>query len=418
MTHSDRNYDLVLFGASGFTGRLVATYLLKTYGIDKSLKWAMAGRNLEKLNRVRAQLGDTSIPVLQADSLDSASLDALTRQTKVLCTTVGPYAQYGDEVIASCVREGAHYCDLTGEVQWMRRMIDAHHDQARQKQVKIVHCCGFDSIPSDMGVYFLQGYAKETTGVYCNRIKTGLKAAKGGFSGGTIASLINVLAEAEQDKRIYGLLGDPYGLNPADGIKGLDEPDLRSVELDPHFQSWKSPFVMAPINTKVVRRSHALLGWPFGQNFRYEEFVLTGKGLGGKLKGYAASLPVGVMMQAKPGSVSKKILDWITPKPGKGPSEKVRENGFWVYDLIGILPNGNLIRARVSGDRDPGYGSTSKMLAEAAVCLAQDPLPPEWGVLTPAVAMGEVLLNRLRDHAGLTFKVKDQPNGIRSDTLG
>ncbi len=236
-----RNYHLILLGATGFTGRLVAQYLLQTYGVDKELKWAMAGRNMEKLKKVRSELGDEAIPLLQADALNAASLDALTQQTKVLCTTVGPYAKYGSEVVASCVRSGTHYCDLTGEVQWMRRVIDTHHEEAAQKEVKIVHCCGFDSIPSDMGVFWLQQQAKAKTGSYCQHIKTGLKASSGGFSGGTVASLLNVLVEAEADKSIYKILGNPYGLNPSDAQHGPDQPDLRSVKFDPQFQRWKAP---------------------------------------------------------------------------------------------------------------------------------------------------------------------------------
>jgi len=404
-----RPYDVVIMGATGFTGRLVAGYLLKTYGVDNELKWAMAGRNLEKLQSVRSELGNEEIPLIQADSFDAEALDAMTRQTKVLCTTVGPYAKYGDETVASCVRSGTHYCDLTGEVQWIRRMVDAHHEEAAAKKLKITHCCGFDSIPSDMGVYWLQQQAKELTGMHCQHIKTGVKAAKGGFSGGTIASLLNVMDEAQEDKSIYGILFNPYSLNPEGQQEGPDRSDLRSVKYDKHFRSWKCPFVMASINTRVVRRGHALRGFPYGKDFRYEEVTLTGDGFSGKVKGYMTSIPLGIVMSAKPGSLARWLVDRFTPDPGEGPDEKTRETGFWVYDQVGLLPDGRMIKSRIKGDRDPGYGSTSKMLAEAAVCLAKDDLTDQYGVITPASAMGDALLQRLQERAGLTFTVKETP---------
>lgn len=406
MNTTDRPYELVVLGATGFTGRLVAEYLLKKYGVGDSLRWAMAGRNQEKLERVRAELGNQNIPLEVADTLDAASLDALTQKTRVVCTTVGPYATYGSEVVASCVRSGTHYCDLTGEVPWIRRMIDAHHDEAFAKKLKIVHCCGFDSIPSDMGVFWLQKQAQEHYQTYCRHIKTGVKAAKGGFSGGTIASLTNVLAEAEADKSIYGILFNPYSLNPEGEREGPDQSDLRTVTYDEDFGSWTCPFVMAAINTKIVRRGHALRRYPYGKDFRYEEVTLTGRGTSGRLKGWLTSLPLGILMKAKPGSSAKRLLDWFAPKPGQGPDKKARESGFWVYDQVGILPDGTRLKSRIKGDRDPGYGSTSKMLAEAAVCLAQDELSDTYGSLTPASAMGDALLERIQVNAGVELRFR------------
>ncbi len=402
-----RPFDLILLGATGFTGRLVAEYLLKAYGLEGKLKWAIAGRNLDKLQRVRGELGEERIPLLHADSLDPASLDALTVQTKVLCTTVGPYAKYGSETVASCVRNGTHYCDLAGEVPWMRRMIDAHHEEANAKKLRIVHTCGYDSIPSDMGVYFLQKKAMDTRGAYCTHIKAGVRASKGGFSGGTVASLVNVVEEAEQDKRIYGLMADPYSLNPAEMREGPDQRDLRSVVFDEDFQRWKAPFVMSFINTRVVRRGHALRGRPYGEDFRYEEFMLSGTGLSGRLTGYAMALPMALMRQIKPGTLARKLFDRITPDPGQGPDKEARESGFWIFDLIGLLPDGEKLYARVKGQGDPGYKSTSQMLAESAICLAKDELPAQYGVTTPATAMGDALLQRLQDNAGLSFRLKE-----------
>ncbi len=406
MPENNRPYHLVLLGATGFTGQFVARYLMRTYGLNEDLRWAIAGRNLAKLQQLRSELGQAELPILTADSSDAGSLDHLTQQTKVLCTTVGPYAKYGTETVAACVRNGAHYCDITGEIPWMRRMIDAHHEAAKAKKLKLVHTCGFDSIPSDFGVLFLQQHAQERYGAYCQHIKLGLKGASGGFSGSTIASLLNVIDETAADTTGYKVLFNPYGLNPRDQMDGPDQADLRRVVYDPDFGSWTCPFVMAAINTRVVRRSHALLGRPYGLNFRYQEVTLTGGGLPGRLKGYAASLPLRLIFSAKPGTLVRKVVDRLRPQPGQGPSAATLDKGFWVYEQVGLLPGGQRIRAQIKGDRDPGYGSTSKMLAEAAVSLALDELPPYCGVLTPATALGKALLMRLQANAGVEFRLQ------------
>jgi len=403
---AERPYDLILLGATGFTGRLVTEYLLQTYGVQGKLSWAIAGRDEQKLKRLRVRFKAENLPYLVADSHDAASLDQLATQARVICTTVGPYAQHGSETVAACVRNGTHYCDLCGEVQWMRRMIDQHHGAAKDKQCKIVHTCGFDSVPSEMGVFYLQQQALGRTNQYCQDIKTGLKSANGGFSGGTLASLLYVLEEAEKDPSIYKILGNPYGLNPQGTQQGPDGPDQREVRFDKDFLSWTCPFVMAAINTRVVRRGHALRGMPYGQQFSYQEMMLAGSGVFGRIRGYLFSLPAALMMSARPGTLIRRLLDWLAPKPGQGPSRKTREEGYWVYDVIGKLPDGRRLKARIKGDRDPGYGSTSKMLAESAVCLALDDLPDHYGVLTPATAMGEPLLHRLRDRAGLSFEIR------------
>jgi short subunit dehydrogenase-like uncharacterized protein len=221
--------------------------------------------------------------------------------------------------------------------------------------------------------------------------------------------MTNILAEAEKDRGIYRLLFNPYGLNPPDMQEGPDQAELGKVAYDLHFESWKSPFLMAAINTRIVRRGHALQGNPYGHDFRYDEFVLTGDGPSGRMKAYASAIPINLMMRAKPGSLTMKLLDFFAPKPGEGPAQKVRENGYWVFDFLGILPDGGIMQARIKGDMDPGYGSTSKMLAEAAVCLALDELPPTYGVITPASSMSDALLKRLQDNAGLTFRIKGYP---------
>ncbi len=404
---SKREYDIIVWGASGFTGRLVAEYLFKNYGVNDSLKWAMAGRNQAKLEKVRAEVADDSVLMVIADSQDMDSLNAMTSRATVICTTVGPYAKYGTKLVEACIKNQTHYCDLAGEVQWMRRMIDKHHAAAKASGTKIVHTCGFDSIPSDMGVYFVQQEAIKRTGKPAKKIEMRVKAMKGGMSGGTYASMSEMKVEAEKDKSIYGILADPYGLNPEGERSGPDRRDLMKVVYDETAKSWIFPFVMAGINTRVVRRSNALAGYPYGKDFQYDEAMLSGDGIGGRMKGLATAGVMGLVMMAKPGSLLKKGVDAVLPEPGEGPNKKERENGFYNLIFNTTLANGSMARGKVTGDRDPGYGSTSKMLAECAISLAVDELPEVAGMLTPAVAMGDALLKRLADNAGLTFSYKE-----------
>ena len=400
-----KEFDLIVWGASGFTGRLVAAYLFKQYGTQGDLKWAMAGRSQEKLTAGRAEVADSSVPIVLADSDDEASLKAMILRTKVVCTTVGPYVTYGSKLVAACITHGAHYCDLAGEVQWMRQMIDKHHEEAQANGVKIVHTCGFDSIPSDMGVYFTQKEALAQKGQRAKRIRMRVAGMRGGLSGGTYASLSKVLEEAMQDKEIYKVLVNPYGLNPTDKQEGGDHPDLQKVIFDPTSKSWIGPFIMAGINTKVVRRSNALSGYAYGNDFRYDEATMSGKGFKGRMKGIMSALPL-ILMTAKPGSILKRIANRMFPKPGEGPTKDQRENGFYSLRFYATLEDGSTALGKVTGDKDPGYGSTSKMLGEAAVCLAKDSLPEISGILTPSTAMGDALLDRLEKHAGLTFSFK------------
>lgn len=403
--NKSREFDIIIWGASGFTGRLVAEYLFKQYGTSGNLKWAMAGRNQEKLETVRASIADTSVPIVVTDSSDEASIKQMVLRTKVICTTVGPYAIYGSKLVAACVENKTHYCDLAGEVQWMRQMIDKHQETAQANGVKIVHSCGFDSIPSDMGVYFIQREAKAQKGQRAKKISMRVAAMKGGLSGGTYASLSKVMEQAQQDKSIYKVLTNPYGLNPTDQQEGEDRPDLMSVVFDKTSQSYVGPFIMAGINTKVVRRSNALSNYSYGKDFRYDEATLSGKGFKGKMRGILAAIPL-MFMTAKPKSVLKSIANKLLPKPGEGPNKEQRENGFYNLRFYVTLEDGSSAMGKVTGDKDPGYGSTSKMLGETAVCLAVDELPKISGVLTPSVAMGDALLQRLEQSSGLTFSFK------------
>jgi short subunit dehydrogenase-like uncharacterized protein len=405
----EREFDVIVWGATGFTGRLVAEHLLRRHGVAGEVRWAIAGRDQHKLTDVRRNLGAAAdrLPLVVADAQDAASLEAMAARTRVVCTTVGPYALHGSKLVAACVDHGTHYCDLTGEVQWMRRMIDAHHRQAEASGARIVHTCGFDSIPSDLGVLFLQQEMQRRYGVPASSVKFRTREVRGGFSGGTVASMLNMLDEAERDPSIRPILDDPYGLNPAEERRGLDAPERSLPEYDPDFAGWVTPFLMAAINTKVVRRSNALMGYPYGREFRYEEGMLVPYGAWGFP--LAAGISAGSAAFSAVAGIgpARRGLARLLPQPGQGPSAQVRETGYYVIELLGRHPTDASVslRVRIHGDRDPGYGSTSKMLGEAAVCLAKDDLDGPGGVLTPASAMGSALLERLPLHAGVTFAV-------------
>lgn len=401
MSIDKREFDIIIWGASGFTGRLVAEYLCQNYSPNE-LKWAIAGRDANKLNKIRDQYLNEKIPIIIADSFDEVSLNKMTKRTKVICTTVGPYAKYGSFLVKSCVSSKTHYCDLAGEAQWIRKMIDLHHEDARDNNLRIVNSCGFDSIPSDLGVYYIhKNISKKNLS-----IRMRVTGAKGTYSGGTYASMQNIIKEAFKDREVRKSLTNPYGLNPVGQQDGLDKRDLRSVKYDKRIKSWISPFLMAGINTRIVRRSNALSNFSYGKEFTYDEAVMTGKGFKGRLNGIFLSIPL-MFLAAKPGSFFNKIFNIISPKPGQGPNKKERENGYFSLRFFVFQKDGNKSIFKVTGDRDPGYGSTSKMLAESAVCLAKDRLEENYGVLTPSYAMGDNILNRLIAKSGLTFsKIK------------
>ena len=392
--------DLIIWGATGFTGQLVSEYINKKYS-NTALKWGIAGRNKEKASVIAERLNITKDRIFIADCNDLESLIKLTSKTKVICTTVGPYAKLGTNLIEACIKTNTNYCDITGETQWIRKMIDKYHSKAKENKIKIINSCGFDSIPSDMGVFYSQKKLFEKTGEYANKINMRVAGAKGGISGGTYNSLSNVLEEARVDKEVRKTLTNPYGLNPIDKQNGPDKVDLQKVIFDKISDSWIAPFVMAGINTKIVRRSHALIDFKYGSDFSYDEATLSGKGVLGQVKGYLSLIPI-FLATRKKGSFIKNIVDYILPKSGEGPSEKSRISGY--YNLRFYLTQQDKIYlSKVIGDMDPGYGSTSKMLAESAVCLALDKTPETYGILTPSVALGDPLLKRLQENAGLTF---------------
>lgn len=395
-----RDFDLIIWGATGFTGNLVCDYISKNYN-ERELRWAIAGRNEKKILKLQQKLKIDDSRTIIADSSDKDSLVKMVKKSKVVCTTVGPYAKYGTNLVEACIEGETNYCDITGETQWIRRIIDRFHTKAKEKNIKIINSCGFDSIPSDMGVFYSQKIMLEKTGKYASTINMRVAGAKGGISGGTYNSLSNVLEEALIDKEVRKTLTNPYGLNPIDKQFGPDKSDLRKVIFDTVSNSWIAPFVMAGINTKIVRRSHALMDFMYGKNFAYDEATLTGKGIAGQIRGYMSLIPI-FLATRKKGSIIKKIVDFILPKSGEGPSEKTRINGY--YNLRFYLTADKMTYvSKVLGDMDPGYGSTSKMLAESAICLALDEIPDTYGILTPSVALGDSLLKRLEENAGLTF---------------
>ncbi len=412
MTPSKRKtakFDLVVWGATGFTGRLVAQYLFQRYGAGGDLKWAIGGRNAVRLAALGKELcgDDKGLPVLVGDSTDADSLDQIAAQTRVICSTVGPFALYGSGMVAACARNGTDYCDITGEVQWIRRMIDAHQATAEDSGARIVNCCGFDSIPSDLGCLFLQHEMQQRHGANCSEIAFRLRKARGTFSGGTVASLLNVMQEARADREVRRVLADPYALNPTGERNGADGADQRAPAYDHDAGGWTAPFVMAAINTRIVRRSNALLEYQYGNDFRYSESVLCGSGLLGFATASATATALGALLVGIGIAPTRALLEKLfLPKPGEGPSASARERGFFDILLLGKSANGEVLRAQVYGNRDPGYGATSRMLGEAAVCLAMDEIDVGGGFWTPASSMGFSLIERLENNAGMSFTIE------------
>ena len=387
---SDREFDVVIFGASGYTGKLVAEYMHDQYGDDQSIKYAIAGRNTEKLLEVKKDLNlNEDITILEVDSTDLDSLDKMTTSAKCILTTVGPYQLYGSKLVESCAKNGTDYVDLTGEPGWMYEMINAHKETAQKSGARIVFSCGFDSIPFDLGVYFVQNAAKEKFGKPAPHVRGRVKAMNGEFSGGTIASLGATMSTLKEKPELIKVLANPFSLT--EGFEGPSQLDDSKPLLDEKMNMWLAPFVMAPINTKNIHRSNALLDHAYGKDFCYDEMMIAGEGDEGEqiAKAISSGNPMG---------------GDNVPQPGEGPSKESREQGNYDVLFFADLEEGS-IGARVTGDMDPGYGSTSKMIAESALCLVQDCSNLAGGIYTPAPSMGEKLIDRLIKKAGLTFDI-------------
>ena len=404
-----REFDVIVYGATGFTGRLVTEHMLATHGVGRGVTWAMAGRSKSKLESVRSEIGaPAEVPLIIADASDAASLEAMAKRAKVVITTVGPYQLYGEPMVAACVKAGTDYVDLCGEPAWMAAMIAKYDAQAKASGARIVFSCGFDSIPFDVGVTFIQDEAKVRLGAPLRRVRGRVRKMKGGFSGGTVASLMATLESAKKDRSILPTLANPFALTP--GFTGPAQPSGESVEHDAAAGQWAAPFIMATINTKNVHRSNFLLGKAWGADFVYDEMMLTGDGAGGEKRAKAAKRNGDIQNALLNFAPTRALLrKFALPKPGEGPSKEERETGFYEVGFHGETADGRTLRASVKGNKDPGYGSTSKMISESALCLARDVGRDETagGVWTPGAALGRKLIARLEAHAGMKFLLEN-----------
>lgn len=413
---NERSYDVVLWGATGFTGKLVAEYLTRRYGALGKVRWAIAGRDREKLEGVRKQLAvldprAVSLPILIGRSDDAASLRAIAKQAVTVCATAGPFARFGSELVAACVGERTHYCDITGEVQWVKSMIARHHETALAQGTRIVHCCGYDSVPSDLGVFVLQNLANERFGAPAELVKSVVSAKAPGFSGGTLASMMNAFEQAEHDPSVFEIMADPLSLC-RDGSAEPSVKEPRGAHFDADLGGWVAPFVMAAVNTRIVHRSNALLGHPYGSNFSYIESMRTGKGVRAAVGAGAVAAGLFGFQKLLKRSTARKLAQRVLPKPGEGPSVEQRAGSYFSVDFIGEVqtPSGaRKVQAKFAADGDPGYGETAKMVVESALCLALDgaKLTSKGGVLTPASAMGKQLVHRLQA-AAFTIEASEQ----------
>lgn len=396
-------YDIIVWGASSFVGKLVAEYLTQAYGDSHNI--ALAGRNKAKLEAVNRDHCQSKWPIIIGDAQDSGFLGTLTQSTKLVISTVGPYALYGEPLVKACVDHGIDYCDLTGEPQWIWQMLTNYEDKAKQTGARILHCCGFDSIPSDLGVYHLQQVARDQEDTYCDQIRYRFKASKGGFSGGTVASMLNAIKQITTDKTKARILKTPYALvtNKPDNLPY--QKAVKGLEKDPHSGQYLVPFIMASINTKVVHRTNFLLGYPWQAAFLYDESMQVGKGLKGWLKGAGLVSGLGLFALSASFSFTRTLLEkYLVPKPGEGPNDDLVKNGFFKVELTGQLSNGKMLTTQVTGQGDPGYGSTCKMISETACLLLEtDKADTGVGFLTPAAALGNSLIERLESNAEINF---------------
>jgi short subunit dehydrogenase-like uncharacterized protein len=387
-----RDLGIVVYGATGYTGKLVVEYLNQQYGASGAVPWAIAGRSQAKLDAVRDELGlSADIPLVLADASDAESIKSLAQRATVILTTVGPYQNYGNDLVAACAVAGTDYVDLCGEPAWMKDMIEQHAETAAASGARIVFSCGFDSIPFDLGVLFLQQAAQESLGTALPRVRGRVRAMNGTWSGGTLASFKATMAAAAKDPNLVKSLMNPFALTP--GFTGPTQPDGMQPAFDETIDSWVAPFVMATINTKNIHRSNQLLGHTYGEDFAYDEMLVTGPGDKGEAMAKAVA--------------SDKSMANDTTQPGEGPTREQRENGFYDLLFVGQTADGRSMRAGVKGDMDPGYGSTSKMISEAAICLLESRGTGTGGIWTPASALGSALIERLQDNAGITFQIED-----------
>ncbi|HEU4331192.1 MAG TPA: saccharopine dehydrogenase NADP-binding domain-containing protein [Lapillicoccus sp.] len=405
---SDREYDLVVFGATGLAGRLLAAYLARE--APSGMRVALAGRSRERLENVRADLPAAAQewPLVVCDATDHAQVAHLARSTRVVVTTVGPYARYGLQLVRACAEAGTHYADLTGEVLFVRDAIDAAHETAASSGARIVTACGFDSIPSDLGVLLLFREAERQGLGGLGDTTLLVTRLSGGISGGTVDSIRSQVEALEADPERRRILHDPFALS-ADHLAGPDrsgQRDAMYVYRDATTGRWTAPWLMASFNSRIVRRTDSLLGHAYGPTFRYREAVAFGRGTRGRLEAYVLAAALGTAFTVMSNPRIRPLADRVLPSPGEGPGAKAREEGYFRFEICTTTASGSRLRSVVAAQGDPGYAATVVMLGESALCLAEDEerLGSEGGVLTPAVAMGDVLVERLRI-AGMTLSV-------------
>lgn len=392
------SFDLIVFGASSFVGQILTKHLAS---LKQDFSWAIAGRSQQKLEQLRAEVAMPQLPILLADSQDEQQLKALCEQTRVIISTVGPYALYGEKLVKQCVATGTDYCDLTGEVQWIEQMLTRYQQQAQQTGARIVNCCGFDSIPSDIGVYLLQQQMQQRFDQPAQSIAMRVKAAKGGLSGGTFASMLNLVKQAVKDKALRRKLLNPYLLCPDGHAFKSRQPRIKAGARDKHSSRWLAPFIMEAINTRIVHRSNALLNNQYGSDFLYSEAMLLKSAFAGKTMGFALNM-FNLAVALPPSRWLRE--NWILPKPGQGPSQQEQQQGYFDLRFYARSQNDEQLTLKLTGDQDPGYGSTAKMLAQAALCLRYDVADKKGGFWTPASLMAEPLARRLQAYAGIKIE--------------
>ena len=407
-----KKFDLVIFGATSFVGQILTEYLFDHIGLSRKVKWAIAGRSEAKLNNLRDSLGEKAakLPIIVADSMDQPALEDMCKKSRVIVSTVGPYALYGETLVKVCAENGNDYCDLTGEAYWIKQMILKYEKTAKKSGARIVNCCGFDSIPSDLGNHFLQREGKKQFGKFFNQVKLRVKAMKGGASGGTIASMAEMIVAAKADAQVRRDMANPYILCPEKHSYSIKQTSVKGPAYDRDFGSWSAPFIMEAINARVVLRSNTLRRMAFGKDFSYGEAMLTGAGNSGRLKAIALTAGLAAFAGSMVLDPVRNLMNkFVLPKPGEGPSLQDQLNGFFDIELMGKNARGDKLTAKVTGDRDPGYGCTAKMLAQAGLCLAFDLAKEDkaGGFWTPSTAMGDLLIERLNNHAGMSFTLVD-----------
>lgn len=407
------SYDIIIFGASSFVGQILTRELAQTDEANTSLKWAIAGRSAEKLQALQKHISaSTSAPpdIVIADALDYESLTSLCSQTRVVVSSVGPFALYGENLVRACAESGTDYCDITGEAHWVMQMISRYQEQAAESGARIVHSCGFDSIPSDLGVYFLQNHAQKEFGRSCEEINTRVVKLKGRFSGGTYASAMNIAKDMSENPGLRKAMASPYCFCPSNHPYATKQNLHRYADFDSVSNAWIAPFVMEGINVRTVHRSNALLNSRYGESFRYDEALVTGQGRKGRKRASRTAMGMWLFLFCASVPLLRAMLErWFLPKPGEGPSPEEQEKGSYTYILFGQVRGKGKIRCKIAGDRDPGYGSTAKILAQTALCLAND-IPknaPAGGFWTPASIFGEALTERLISKAGLSFSIEE-----------